>query len=104
MLIWSVSTNVQQRKEVDSDRFNIYVTMRTGSTLENTDNVVKVLEERLEEISEKKELISRINEENAVLTLVLQEDYQKIGKRKIGEIKADVQSKLVNIEGTEISL
>jgi multidrug efflux pump subunit AcrB/ABC-type multidrug transport system ATPase subunit len=103
-LILSLATNVQMNREVDSDRFNIYVTMRTGSTLESTDNMVKALEERLEEIPEKKDLISRINEAEAVLTLVLQEDYEKIGKRKIAEIKADVQSKMPNVEGTQISL
>jgi multidrug efflux pump subunit AcrB/ABC-type multidrug transport system ATPase subunit len=103
-LILSLATTVQMNKEVDSDRFNIYVTMRTGSTLESTDKVVKALEERLEEVPEKKDVISRINAEESVLTLVLQEDYEKIGKRKISEIKADVQSKMPDVEGTEISL
>jgi multidrug efflux pump subunit AcrB/ABC-type multidrug transport system ATPase subunit len=103
-LIFSLTTTVQQKREVDSDRFNVYVTMRTGSTLENTDRVVKVLEERLNEIPEKKDIISRINEEEAVLTLVLQEDYRKIGKRTLAEIKSDVQAKTPNVEGTEISV
>ncbi|MDR1223597.1 MAG: efflux RND transporter permease subunit [Tannerella sp.] len=103
-LIFSLATTVQQNREVDSDRFNVYVTMHTGSTLESTDRVVKVLEERLGEIPEKKDVISRINEEEAVLTLVLQEDYQKIGKRKLSGIKSDVQSKMPNVEGAEISV
>src|SRR5690606_16553020 len=67
-LLLSLSTATQQRREVDADRFNIYVTMPTGSTLESTDNVVRVLEERLEKIPEKKDLMSRVNEEEAVLT------------------------------------
>jgi multidrug efflux pump subunit AcrB/ABC-type multidrug transport system ATPase subunit len=103
-LIFSLTTTVQQNQEVESDRFNVYVTMRTGSTLESTDRVVKVLEERLNEIPEKKDVISRINEEEAVLTFVLQENYQKIGKRSISEIKSDVQSKMPNVEGAEISV
>jgi multidrug efflux pump subunit AcrB/ABC-type multidrug transport system ATPase subunit len=103
-LIVSLTTTMQQNREVDSDRFNVYVTMRTGSTLESTDRVVKVLEERLGEIPEKKDVISRINEEEAVLTLVLQEDYRKIGKRKLAEIKSDVQAKMPNVEGAEISV
>lgn len=44
-----MTLNVQQMKEVASDRFNISVVMPTGSTLENTDKIVKVLEERLED-------------------------------------------------------
>ncbi len=102
VLILSLSTAVRQNREVDSDRFNIYVTMPAGSTLESTDNVVRVMEERLEDIPEKKDLVSRINEEEAMLTLILQENFQKIGKRKISEIKADVQSRIPNVGGAEI--
>jgi hypothetical protein len=32
----------------------------------------------------------------------LQEEFQKIGKRKITEIKADVQSRIPNVGGAEI--
>lgn len=103
-LILSITLNVQQMKDVDSDRFNIYATMRTGSTLDNTDKVVKVMEERLTDFPEMKDLICRIRETDAVLTLVLKDDYTKIGKRKIADIKADVQSKLANIQGVEISV
>lgn len=99
-LIVSLSTSVQQMKEVDSDRFNIYVSMPAGSTLESTDKVVQVLEERLDSFPEKKELISRIQEKEAVLTLVLVDKY----KRKIGDIKADVEKKVTNINGAEVSL
>ena len=64
-LILSLTLNVQQMKEVASDRFNISVVMPTGSTLENTDKIVKVLEERLEDFPEKKDLICRIREKEA---------------------------------------
>ncbi len=101
-LLVSLSTSTRQKREVDADRFGIYVTMPAGSTLESTDNVVRVIEERLEAIPEKKDLISRVNEEEATLTLILQEDYQKIGKRKITEIKADVQSLMPDVGGAEI--
>ena len=101
-LILSLTLNVQQMKAVDSDRFNISVVMPTGSTLENTDKIVKVLEERLTDFPEKKDLICRVREKEATITLILQKDYQKIGKRKIADIKSDVQSKVSNINGAEI--
>ena len=101
-LILSLSLNVQQKREVTSDRFNINITMRTGTLLESADELVKSLEESLEEIPEKKDIISRINPEDATLTLVLQEDFQKIGNRSVAEIKADIQSKMPRIQGTEI--
>jgi len=103
-LILSLTLNLQQMKDVDSDRFDIYVTMQTGSTLEFTDKAVQVMEDRLDNLPEKEELICRIQEKEAVLTLVLKEDYQKIGKRKIADIKADVQRLLSNINGAEISV
>lgn len=102
VLILSLSTSVQQNRAIDSDRFNIHVTMPAGSTLENTDNLVQLLEDNLEEIPEKQDLVSRVNEENATLTLILQEDFGKIGKRTISEIKADVQSKIPNVGGAQI--
>lgn len=103
-LILSVSLNIQDRKEMESDRFSIYVTMPTGSTLENADQVVRVIEERLAGFPEKQDLISRIRETDAELTLVLKEDYRQIGKRSITDIKSDVQTRLRTINGAEISL
>lgn len=103
-LILSITLNIQQMQDVDSDRFDIYVTMQTGNTLETTDQAVRVMEDRLAEFPEKKELVCRVQEKEAVLTLVLQEDYQKIGKRKIADIKADVQRLLRNINGAEVSV
>ena len=64
-LVLSISLNIQERKEVESDRFSIYVTMPTGSTLENADLVVHVIEERLADFPEKQDLISRIRETDA---------------------------------------
>ncbi len=101
-LILSLTWNVEQMKEIDSDRFDISVTMPTGSTLENTDKIVRVLEERLEDFPDKKDLICRVREKEATLTLVLKEDFLKDGKRKIADIKSDVQSKVSNINGAEI--
>lgn len=103
-LLLSVSLNIQDRKEVESDRFSIYVTMPTGSTLENADQVVHVIEERLAEFPEKQDLISRVQETDAELTLVLRDDYHQIGKRSIADIKSDVQLRLRAINGAEISL
>ncbi len=105
-LIYSLSTSVQQRREVDADRFNINVTMRTGSTLETTDNMVRLLEERLtvEEIPELQDVIVRVNQEDARLTLVLQPDFKKTSRRGINEIQEDVRTKLPRVDGAQISM
>ena len=101
-LILSLTQNVQQNREVTSDRFNISVTMRTGSTLESTDNVVQLLEEYLDDVPEKKDLICRVNEDGATLTFVMMKDYEKITKRKIPEIKADIQSRIPRFDGAQV--
>ncbi len=103
-LILSTTLNMQQMQEVSTDRFNVYVTLQRGSTLEKTDAVIKVMEERLAEFPEKKELICQIREGEAMLTLVLKEDYKKSSKRDIADMKADVTGKLSNINGAEVRL
>ena len=103
-LLLMLTTNAIGNREVDTDRFSIYVTMRTGSTIENTDKVVKVLEERLEDLPEKKDLNCRISGEEAIVTIIMHENYKKIGKRTMLEIKADVQSKIPSIDGANITV
>ena len=101
-IVLAISVNTLE--EVEEDQFSIYVTMPTGSTLENTDLVVADVEQRLAEIAEKKDLISKIQEEEAILTFVLKEDYKEIDNRTMGEIKADVEKRVNNIAKAEISL
>lgn len=71
-------------KDVNTDRINIYVTMPTGSTLDNADKLVKVIEARLDSFPGRKDLISRINEKNAVLTLNFTDDFVKKAGSKNG--------------------
>ncbi len=101
-IVLAISVNTLE--EVEEDQFSIYVTMPTGSTLENTDLVVADVEQRLAEIAEKKDLISKIQEEEAILTFILKEDYKEIDNRSMGEIKADVEKRVNNIAKAEISL
>ncbi len=103
-LIGAITLNIQSMQDIESDRFNIYVTMPRGSTLEKSDQIVKLMEDRLEGMGEMDELICRIREQDAVLTLVLKEDFKKTGKRRIGEIKSEVLNKVKDIQGSEVSV
>ena len=102
VVLITMTSLVMQSREVDADRLNINVTMRTGSTIEKTDNVVKVLEERLSDIPEMKDLVCRISGEQAQVTVILQEDYKKIGKRSMADIKSDIEAKMPNVDGANI--
>ncbi len=99
-----LAVSVNNLEEVEETQFSIYVTMPTGSTLEATDLVVSDVETRLEDIGEKKDLISKIQQEEAILTFILKEDYKDVDDRTIAEIKADVEGKINNISQAEISL
>ena len=101
-IVLAISVNTLQ--EVEENRFSIYVTMPTGSTLEATDLVVTEVESRLEEVEERQDVISNIRQEEAVITVRLQDEYKKINNRAIAEIKAQVEGLVNNIAQAEISL
>ena len=99
-----LAISVNSLREVEQDRFSIYVTMPTGSTLESTDLVVQELESRLTEVQEIQDVVSNIQSEEAIINILLKEDFEKIGDREVGDIKADVESRSQGIRSAEISL
>ena len=99
-----LAININILEEVEETRFSIYVTMSTGSTLEATDLVVAEIENRLEEIAEKEDVISNIQAEEAIITVILQEDYENINDRNIAEIKSQAEGLIQNIARAEVSL
>lgn len=99
-----LAVSINNLEEVEETRFSIYVTMPTGSTLEATDLVVAEVENRLEEVEEREDVISNIQEEEAVITVVMQDEFKKINDRSIAEIKKQVEGLMQNIAQAEISL
>lgn len=93
-LVYALSMKNQQNRQVNSDRVNVTVTLPMGGTLENTDRIISILESRLDSFPEKKDIISRIQEETATMTIVLQDDYEKGGGRSIGEIMENLYTLL----------
>lgn len=99
-----LAISVNNLEEVEETQFSVYVTMPTGSTLDATDKVVADVESRLNDIEEKQDLISKIEEEEAILTFILKEDYKDVDDRSIAEIKSDVEDRIENISQGEVSL
>lgn len=91
--------------EVKTTAFRINVTMPTGSTIESGDKVVSEIENRIKGIEEIKDVTSNIQAESAVVTVQLKEDYQKVKKRSLSQIRDEVKNKVDNIPGgtTDIS-
>ncbi|MEM9437188.1 MAG: efflux RND transporter permease subunit, partial [Pseudomonadota bacterium] len=74
-------------EEVESDQIDLFVTMAKGSALENTDKIVREVEAKMEEVEERQDISSRIQEEEAVVSIKLKENYEKINNRSFNEIK-----------------
>ncbi|MBN1924980.1 MAG: efflux RND transporter permease subunit, partial [Prolixibacteraceae bacterium] len=90
-LLLSLATQTQTLQEANDDQITIYVTMDSGATLEKTDELVSGLEKDLDKISEKKSITSKIEEETAIVTLNLQENYEKIAGRDFEKIKKEIE-------------
>jgi multidrug efflux pump subunit AcrB len=103
-LIISLTLSISSAEEVEAPTFRLTVIMPGGSTLEKTDAVVAEVESRLAVITEKQDIISRIEEDQAVVTLNLSSDWDKKSKRTLPEIKNDIEAKVRDISQAEITM
>ena len=102
--MWMVvlSMNTESSKPVNTDRVNMTLTMPSSSTLEYSDRMVAILEEKLDSFPEKEEVICRIQEDAASITLVLKKDYYKQG-RKISTIVEEL-NKTMQLPNVDIRI
>ncbi len=89
-ILSSMSVSVNKKSSLETDQIKLYVEMWTGTTLDYTDETVASLETKLREIKEIKDIVSNIQEEEAVITLILHEDYEDIDKRNFAAIQKDI--------------
>jgi multidrug efflux pump subunit AcrB/ABC-type multidrug transport system ATPase subunit len=95
-LMISLATQTQQLQEVEDNQIDVYVTMDSGASLEKTDELVANLEKDLLQVEELDHVSSKIEEETAVLTLILKEDYEKIAKRDFEAVRKQVENYMDN--------
>jgi len=103
-LLISLSLSMNNSQEINTPSFRLSVTMPSGSTLEKTDAVVADIEERLSTLAEKEDIISRIEEEKATVTVNLAEEWDKTSKRSLAEIKTAIADKTKNISSAEVTM
>ncbi len=103
-LLISLTLSLVTNSDVETAEFRLSVTMPAGSTLSKTDAVVAEIESRLASIPEKEEIVSRIEEDQATVTVNLFKDWDKKSKRSLPEIKNDISEKTKNISSAEISM
>ncbi|MCA1756216.1 MAG: efflux RND transporter permease subunit [Bacteroidales bacterium] len=103
-LIIGLGLSMNSLSEIETASFRINVVMPGGSTLEKTDAVVADIEKRLELVTEKEDIICRIEEDQATVTVNLKEEWDKESDRNLAEIKNDIFEKIRYIESAEVSL
>jgi multidrug efflux pump subunit AcrB/ABC-type multidrug transport system ATPase subunit len=103
-LLISLTLSITTSQEVETPNFRLTVTMPGGSTLEKTDAVVAEVESRLASIPEKEDIVCRIEEEKATVTINLSKAWNKKSKRTLPEIKNEISEKTKNISSAEISM
>ncbi len=100
----SFTLSLDVSREIDLKEFNLYVTMPNGSTLDRTDSVTAELEGLFTDIEEIQDIVSTIYDEEAAVSIVLKDDYEKIAGRTISQIKGDIQQRINNFRIAEVSL
>ncbi len=103
-LLVSLGLSLNSGNNVETPEFRLSVTMPAGATLSKTDAVVAEMETRLESLAEKENIVSRIEEDQATVTISLKEDWEKESRRSLAEIKNDISEKTRNISSAEISM
>ena len=103
-LLISLSLSVTSTKEVETSSFRLSVTMPSGSTLEKTDLFVTEIEHALSGIPEKGDIVSKVEETDATMTINLAENWDKTSKRSLPEIKNDILEKVRNLKTGEITM
>lgn len=102
-LIISLGISMIKLQEPELVNLTLYVTMPGGTTLENTDKLVANAEQRLLKLKEKKEIISQIYEEEAVITVSLVKDYKKIRNFSVPKVKKEILNTLRGMEPARFS-
>ncbi|MGE4586346.1 MAG: efflux RND transporter permease subunit [Mangrovibacterium sp.] len=98
----SLAVSVSSLQEVEADQIRLYVSMPSGSSLETTDETVRKIEEKLMNVPEKKDISSSVEEEEAMITVSLVEDFEKVGNRSFAEIKSEIDDLTDDIREADI--
>jgi len=102
-LLISLGVSMISTEEAEIKEIPLYVTMPSGTTLENTDIIIAEAEKKLEGLEEKKDITSQIYEEEAVITITLVDDYKDIRNFSIPKIKKEILESVEDLNPAEFS-
>lgn len=99
----SLTLTMNTLKEIEADTFNVFMTFPNGNTLNRTDEAVRAYEQRLNDIPEIEQYSSKIYSADASVTIKLKEDYEKIDKRSLDDLKGIVISLTKGLRISDVS-
>ena len=102
-LLISLGVSMISTEEAEVTDLTLYVSLAGGTTLENTDLFISEVEKKLENLVEKKDIISQIYEAEAVLTITLTEDYREKRNFSVPKIKKEILNSLSDQKQAEFS-
>lgn len=102
-LLISLGISFISSEEAEVKDLKLYVTLPSGTTLDNTDILIAEAEKKLEDLEEKKDILSQIYEEEAVLTITLVDDYKDIRNFSIPKIKNEIIERVEDLNPAEFS-
>ena len=102
-LLISLGISFISSEEAEVKDLTLYVTMPGGTTLENTDILVAEAEEKLMELEERKDILSQVYAEEAIITISLVDDYKGIRNFSIPKIKNEILDRLENLSPASFS-
>ncbi len=100
----SLTLTLNTLKEVNADTFNVYMTFSSGNTLLKTDDAIRIYEDLLREVPEIEQFSSKVYPTEANITIKLKEDYEKIGKKTLNELKSVVINLTKGLQISNVSL
>lgn len=102
-LLISLGVSFISTQEAEIKDITLYVTMPSGTTLENTDILIAEAEKKLENLEEKKDIVSQIYEEEAILNISLVDDFKDIRNFSIPKIKNEILERVKDLAPAEFS-
>lgn len=102
-LLLSVSLSAVSNQEAEIRDLILYATLPNGTTLENTDLIIREAEKKIIELEEKESVVSQVYEGEAILTIKLLKDYKGIRNYSIPAIKNEILDDLDDLRLAEFS-
>ncbi|MBI9053548.1 MAG: efflux RND transporter permease subunit [Bacteroidales bacterium] len=102
-LLISLGVSIVSSQEAEIKDISLYVTLPSGTTLENTDILIVEVEKNLADLEEMKDLVSQVYEEESVLTISLKDDYKDLRNFSIPKIKNEILERVSELSPAEFS-